>query len=1758
MTALKTGNYDPFIKQLEDYKNMSEDEAAEAFKKYGLEKEDAVKLLGKMDEIISNAKQTKKNYEEVAENFPNPFDPQQYASSSTRYKAAALSYKAWEKAQETLVFSKDLYNNYNERVVKMANTFSSISNAIGKTDAQKFMVLLNPNDTALELEILQNEIKSLDDNIPEQKKLKAKKQRIREDLLEFSIGMSNIKDAHARKDTLENIDKLHNDSKALFNKYVNNISDKNNTIVFDTQVDEAYDLIKDSHLMNNEMKGISRTINILNNPKGFLNLQERFTIAENLINKDIEETLLKNLDIFSAFETTNDAINEVHKQTGLRIPEEYKIAFDEAKEKKQTLPMPTYFIDPITGDRVINGDKFDLARRLWSIYLAITQDKIIPKEEIKTDVEEVDTFDINNSKTFPKKLIDDLTFTLNELISNEDIDSNTQFEDYIVTDMDAIELIKNYASNLKKEALKKKTLSFDEYLGIPLAELKEQLKELFEEVLIKPELMSKIYNIQQAIRFLTLAELSSTITPQQAEALFKLEDAKSKMDKNGDFYELEGKKLDTRVTKIVDEILNKEYGLKGYNYADELGIEISNAYKTLLKAPDNKTATAKELVAKLKEKGKVIKEFQLRFNTNKLNKIEEGLEKDRSLENFKVLLNEYAYKETSIRGNTIDELGRQFLSGEELKKTDKITDKAFEDLFLILVEFQKNIEEKGEIILARNLRVNGTTTDSKTFGGEMDILVITKEGKFKIYDMKTARNWSNFGNEKDGFYKKEKYGLQLSIYKNALENLLGIQVDLIELLPIQTIEDLDGNITSVKRVNNPEIKKLNYADYKEIVEKYVPSKMDTTTLTIVTSFVQELYNSIPELAKLGTVEQYATYLNTIFPNSKLKDILYHGSRNADRFDNFDDNLIGELDTGFFGKGIYFSADAKYAQGYANQAIDKKGQLYAVIVNLQDPLNTDANQANKNWGTDVIKNHDGALVTQGAWSNPEINGEEPVGYNPNELFEIVVKSSSQTHILGSKQDIKGFEKFTTQSSTDGSTKTETNQKKVADLRAQEREELAAKIPNIEEYEVDGKIRKSLIKDRKDYQTYVDIYKKYDELISPLLENEPKKETVSPYDKIGDYYISIPIERDGVESIIVENKKGKGALYEIITDKNGSVIGLIPKNKPEQIITNEKLLVAVEIQRNKFAFDAVSKIEKLSETVVKSKKEIPVTKILENVLNYDLTEKIANDIDSLYDNKKLDKEALISIQLWVNNTATRLNSLLREKEYENDPKLTRSWENMFIINELVSEKLNLINEKENKLNQKELVVKKVKSKSVAQLQKIRDEELKTIQETRKKLNIEFDPLDDLPQNVSTTMERFDNKLPIDIVALDEASAWIYAKYKEISNMELDPFRLLTLKQIKSYKKTLEKDLIAIEKYKTTNYEKSILQDEAFESTDTNRTSDRERTKETKPSKQTNFDEPIKRRVKKYREKRIKTLKTSVEKNKNIEIINTDPTEVVETEPVIPEVLQEEKPITKEIETPVLEESNIPKAQTVEEFNQLSIIEKFDIITKELEEGKVLTGTYYRASNVKERKDLYTDMPDKLSQEVLLDDGRILQTITNDKQTSAPRVTLKAVDILVQDVIIPSLSVEADGKHVTYIRKNPINWDPNRNKKPIIKDLSLEDINKDINLKSLAFAKDKNYEVVYESVTKPEYNGRYMIKSISKNYVTLKGLSKSVVVKTKEIKDKIKEVVNNKIIPSSPVDTETIIKNIDTVKKNDIVIDDTLTDIEQALKIINDKLC
>lgn len=192
-------------------------------------------------------------------------------------------------------------------------------------------------------------------------------------------------------------------------------------------------------------------------------------------------------------------------------------------------------------------------------------------------------------------------------------------------------------------------------------------------------------------------------------------------------------------------------------------------------------------------------------------------------------------------------------------------------------------------------------------------------------------------------------------------------------------------------INNKQEFATSIAKNKDVIDSF-KRKMEG---------IDFIFSQSPELASVGSKAQYLQYLSTIFPNSKVKDIVYHGTRSQEKFDFFDENKIGELDSGYFGKGFYFSPDLSYADGYSKLY---NGYNIAALVNLKNPLETDANQANTNIS---LINNDGAIVRVGENLTPELNSEN---YNPNEIGEIVVSTTEQIHILGGKNDIEGFKEF----------------------------------------------------------------------------------------------------------------------------------------------------------------------------------------------------------------------------------------------------------------------------------------------------------------------------------------------------------------------------------------------------------------------------------------------------------------------------------------------------------------------------------------------------------------------------------------------------------------------------------------------------------------------------------------------------------------------------------------------------------------------------
>jgi hypothetical protein len=160
--------------------------------------------------------------------------------------------------------------------------------------------------------------------------------------------------------------------------------------------------------------------------------------------------------------------------------------------------------------------------------------------------------------------------------------------------------------------------------------------------------------------------------------------------------------------------------------------------------------------------------------------------------------------------------------------------------------------------------------------------------------------------------------------------------------------------------------------------------------------VDSLFSKFPELSDIGTKEQYSQYLETIFPNSKVKDIIYHSS--PSKFTKFKDPSSTGL------SHIWFSEKPLDNQFGSN--------VYFVVVNLQNPL-IQSNQ-----------DYDKELRSFESPSNPDwINNYHKTGELPKFKHDGTIRSSSvdkgksitvrnpdQIHILGSKEDIDGFTQF----------------------------------------------------------------------------------------------------------------------------------------------------------------------------------------------------------------------------------------------------------------------------------------------------------------------------------------------------------------------------------------------------------------------------------------------------------------------------------------------------------------------------------------------------------------------------------------------------------------------------------------------------------------------------------------------------------------------------------------------------------------------------
>jgi len=246
---------------------------------------------------------------------------------------------------------------------------------------------------------------------------------------------------------------------------------------------------------------------------------------------------------------------------------------------------------------------------------------------------------------------------------------------------------------------------------------------------------------------------------------------------------------------------------------------------------------------------------------------------------------------------------------------------------------------------------------------------------------------------------------------------------------------LDDNIMNI---NNPdemrlEAKTLAYRilndlmfNIEEINEFYDEIKENpkyATTLTNSKNPIKEFFENdifeevektnlqITSQQKQEALQKYSQYLNTVFPNSKIKDVVYHSTK-ADKLNivskRIDDSVFWMGTKDNIKIGFYSTTNKEYSQSFITDINEKdepvlNGNTFSLLINIENPF-----YANSNDTTGIQIEG----ITEEQKNELDENGYDGI-LDLDEKYtteDIVIFEPEQVHILGSKQDIEGFKNY----------------------------------------------------------------------------------------------------------------------------------------------------------------------------------------------------------------------------------------------------------------------------------------------------------------------------------------------------------------------------------------------------------------------------------------------------------------------------------------------------------------------------------------------------------------------------------------------------------------------------------------------------------------------------------------------------------------------------------------------------------------------------
>ena len=269
---------------MESLKELTTEEYAEAA---GISVEEAQGHTEKLDKVINRAKEIEKTYNQYNKKFPNPIDLNDYEKGTKEYEKAEIYHTAWEEGKKNVIF---YHENYKDTLTRMQSIFQSIAEEklLGKIDPNRVQALFKDDKLAGEIQILESEVEGLRGMTDPVSKRKFKEtERTLGVLKEYQQDYENFMDHFFESGMVEEVDEegkvvrteldnqVINKLESSFKSYMKALAKQSDDIILDDSIDDAFEKLIDYYKLGREANKLSDTVNMLNNPEGFMDHIEK-------------------------------------------------------------------------------------------------------------------------------------------------------------------------------------------------------------------------------------------------------------------------------------------------------------------------------------------------------------------------------------------------------------------------------------------------------------------------------------------------------------------------------------------------------------------------------------------------------------------------------------------------------------------------------------------------------------------------------------------------------------------------------------------------------------------------------------------------------------------------------------------------------------------------------------------------------------------------------------------------------------------------------------------------------------------------------------------------------------------------------------------------------------------------------------------------------------------------------------------------------------------------------------------------------------------------------------------------------------------------------------------------------------------------------------------------------------------------------------------------------------------------------------------